>query len=973
MDMRVENLNTSRKIFRTKVLALLFVISGLAFAAATFYPNAQPWGYVAPPVLSGSNFGNEDVYAYTPWFEDGTFRGDLIAFPVGANGAVSLLSPKWRAAAVLAEQNYLSGRNIATTDGAGTATPFLFDSLTTDQQSMIGSEAKANFIRGDRSNESLSGLRQRSAVLGDIVHSTPAFQGAPVAGYIFDDYLSFAEDNENRGEMVFAGANDGMLHAFDADDGTEVFAYIPSMVVPNLARLAENPYSHYYFVDGFLTVTDAQWDSDWHSVLVGGLGAGGMGYYALDVTDPSAASDTDAASKILWELHPGSTGGGNIGYSYSRASIVRFKKNGMWAAVFGNGYLSADGKASLFVVDIKTGEVIRELVVSDGDDNGLSSPTLIDSDSDGYADTAYAGDLNGNLWKFDLAAEDQNSWNVALSGWPFFTTTSGQAITTAPEVGRHPSEDGLMVYIGTGRLLGSADGTDKTTQAIYGLWDQGTSVSLSSLVQQQLTYVEHSSGIPTRVASNNQPDWETNGGWVTSTEIASASVLDQGERVLQDLQLRDDRISFMSVNPTIASGDNWFIQLDAETGGAPKKIIIDINGDQFLSADDNVDTDGDGDVGNLPVERVVGQYQEFGLASRPVLGALGGSTDSALINHLTAITPFDVDDLGDPGLLGGHFDLDTSSSIYDFSAGVTDGHVHEWDDKYDLTTINYLDFKNTGGDKLYEVDHPAQSVAPNEIFILTVGNTELSPGGVLEVNSTSMSVRDYQAAVERYLSGTLYSGEKFPIYKAGKPTATQAAAGIQELISFKLSFDAYAILSGDLIPTKTGCVKDNDVGANGEYRNGALMVQALDASDIAAGFTYDEDLDEYISGSTSVNGTHGYATSGLYWESTVFWHWDGDCYGQGDWETDYNACIVDHTVDCIGVTEAQAKKAKKKKKKKKKKEDPPVDPPEGEDPPSGSPPPGGSETDPGHNVSSTTVGGSNDTGRLFWKELIPEE
>jgi len=972
MDMRVENLNTSRKIFGTKVLALLFVISGLVFAAATFYPNAQPWGYVAPPVLNGSNLMNNDVYAYTPWFEDGTFRGDMIAFPVRANGTVSLLAPRWRAAAVLAEQNYLSGRNIATTDGAGTATPFLFDSLTADQQSMIGSEKLVDFIRGDRSNESLSGIRVRSAVLGDIVHSAPVFQGAPIAGYVFDDYLSFAEDNENRGEMIFVGANDGMLHAFDADDGTEVFAYIPSMVVPNLARLAEDPYDHYYFVDGFLTIEDAQWDSGWHSVLVGGLGAGGMGYYALDITDPSASSDTDAASKILWELHPGSTGGGNIGYSYSRASIVRLKKDGIWAAVFGNGYLSADGKASLFVVNIKTGEVIRELVVNGGDDNGLSSPTLVDADSDGYADTAYAGDLNGNLWKFDLAAENWDSWNVALSGWAFFTTTSGQAITTAPEVGRHPSEDGLMVYFGTGRLLGSADGTDKTTQAVYGLWDQGTSVSLSSLVRQGLKSASHSSGVPVRVASNNRPDWETNGGWVTPTEIASASVLDQGERVLQDVQLRDGRISFMSVNPTIASGDNWFMQLDAETGGAPEKIIIDTNVDNFLSVGDNVDIDGDGEVGNSPTERVVGQYQEFGLASRPVIGALGGSTDSALINHLTAITPFDVDNSDDPGLLGGHFDLDTSSSIYDFDDGVTDGHVHEWDDKYDLTTVNYMDFKNVGGDKLHEIDQPAKGIAPNTLFILTVGNTELSPGGVLEVNSTSMSVRDYHAAVNRYLTGTLYSEEVFPIYKTGKPSATEADAGVQELISLKLSFDAYAILSGDLIPTVTGCVKDNHAGGNGEYRNGALMLQALDASDIAAGFTYDEDLDQYTSGSTSLNGTHGYATSGLFWESTLFWHWDGDCYGDGDWETDYKACLIDRTVDCIGVTDEQAEKAKKKKKKKKKKEDPPVDPPEGEDPPSDDTPPGG-ETDPGHNVSNTTVGGSNDTGRLFWKELIPEE
>jgi hypothetical protein len=333
-----------------------------------------------------------------------------------------------------------------------------------------------------------------------------------------------------------------------------------------------------------------------------------------------------------------------------------------------------------------------------------------------------------------------------------------------------------------------------------------------------------------------------------------------------------------------------------------------------------------------------------------------------------------VDTGDDPGLLGGHFDLDTSSTFYDFSLGVTDGHVHEWDDKNDLTTIDYLKLAGGNGNPLYELDSPTKGVPKTEPFILTIANTELSPGGVLEINSTSMSVRDYHATVDRYLSGTLLPNEKFPIYKLQKPSAAEAAAGVQKLISFKMSFDSYAILSGDLLPTVTNCVKDNDAGRNGEYRNGALMVQALDASDLAAGFTLDEISGLYVGGSTSVNKEHGYATTGLYWESTVFWHWDYGCYGEDQWEIDYQTCIVDGSVNCFGVSDDEADKAKKKKKKKKCKTDcddePDPDPPSG----GGTPPSGdGGEVDPGHNVSSTTVGGSNDTGRLFWKELIPEE
>jgi hypothetical protein len=844
MDMRIDNVNTSRKMYRAKAVVLSLIFGGIVFAAATFFANTQPWGYVAPPALSGSNFSDNNVYAFTPWFEDYSFRGDLIAFPVGADGSVALLSPRWEASATIQTQHFSTGRNIATTDGANTATPFLFDSLTTDQQTMVGSEDVVNFVRGDQTNESPSGLRVRASVLGDIVHSAPVFLGKPIAGYVFDDYLSFAADNASRAARVFVGANDGMLHAFNADNGSEVFAYVPSMVMHNLIRLADNPYSHYYFVDGFLTVEDAQWGDAWHSVLVGGLGAGGKGYFGIDVTSPSATSDTDAANKILWEFHSGSTGGENVGYSYSRPSIVRLKEDGEWAAVFGNGYLSADGKASLLLVNIQTGELIKELVVNGGADNGLSSPTVIDADGDGHIDAAYAGDLNGNVWKFDLASESSDGWSVDLSGWPLFTALTDQAITTAPEVGRHPTGEGLMVYIGTGRLFSNDDGIDKTTQAVYGLWDNGSSVSLSSLVQQELKAVGHTSGVPTRTVTNNQTDWDTNGGWVTPMEISGASTLDQGERILQDLLLRDGRISFMSVNPTVGTGDNWYMHLDAATGGAPGKTIIDVNVDRLLSVDDNVDTDGDGDVEDTALERVVGQYQEFGLASRPVVGSLSGSQDSALINHLSAINPFNVPNADDPGLLGGHFDLDTNSEIYAFDAGVSEGHSHEWDDKHDLTTIDYLNLPDGGGSPLHEINDPGLGIDPDDLFILTVANTDLSPGGVLEINSTSMGVRDYHDTLDRYLADRLRGNEVFPTFKLNPPTATEAAAGVRQLTSLKLSFDAYAILSGDLIPTRTNCMKDNNAGANGEYRNGALMLQALNANDVSAGFTLDEDIDQ---------------------------------------------------------------------------------------------------------------------------------
>jgi hypothetical protein len=242
-----------------------------------------------------------------------------------------------------------------------------------------------------------------------------------------------------------------------------------------------------------------------------------------------------------------------------------------------------------------------------------------------------------------------------------------------------------------------------------------------------------------------------------------------------------------------------------------------------------------------------------------------------------------------------------------------------------------------------------------------VANNDLSPGGVLEINGSSISVGAYRGLLDRYLSGTLGPGETFPLYKRQPPTVSEAANGVVQLSSFKLSFDAFAIISGDIIPTVTGCVRGNDQGALGEYRNGALMIQALDASDVSGGFVFDAATQRYIAGSTQLHSTLGYAMDGLLWESTVFWHWDGPCYGTPDWAPLYDSCVVQGMGGCTKGSKEQQEKTKKKKKKK--------------DDDGGSPPDVDLPTpsDPGHTVTNTTVGGNNDVGRLFWRELIPEE
>ncbi len=953
---------------------VLSFAGGAAIAAALFVANSQPWGYIAPAALSSTDFSHGDVVAYTPWFEDRTFRGDLVAFPVDPSTATQSLTPVWRAAAVLDSQNFLTGRRIVTTDGFGNAMPFNLPELTAGQQLSIGSEAMLNFIRGDRSNESSSGLRVRNSVLGDIVHSTPVYVGKPSAGYNDEKYLSFASSNAGRDPQVYVGANDGMLHAFDAKTGTEVFAFIPSTIISNLTKLAAQPYKHQYFVDGFITVEDAFFADAWHTTLVSGLGAGGKGFFALDISVPGATTEAEAASKVLWEFHGSSSGAGNLGYGYSRPSIVSLA-NDSWAAVVGNGYLSSTGVASLYVLDAGSGSVIREIVVPDMDANGLSSPTMIDSNTDGIVDTAYAGDLNGNLWKFDLSSPSPAAWSVAYSGQPLFRTavsgTVRQPITTAPEVGRHPA-GGVLVYVGTGRLLSPADGVDKSEQAVYGIWDNnwgtGVPIDLSQLLRQKLIGQFHSSGKATRTATAHVPDWGTHRGWVTPTVIVGATSLDQGERVIQDLILRDGRVSFITINPTIPTGENWFIQLDSINGGGPGKVIVDVNSDLLLDIMDNVDGNGDGVIKDARVDRVIGEYQEFGLASRPIIGILDTDRDTALINHLIAISPNETIYADDPGLLGGHFDLDTASAIYPFGGGTTDAHVHQWDDKNDLTTIDYLDI--AGDEELTEINHAALGIGPDDVFMLTVANNALSPGGVLEINGTSLTVGDYRGLVDRYLAGLLLPGETFPLYKLSAPTATEAANGVIELGSLKLSFDAFAILSGDLVPTSTGCVRANDPGALGEYRNGALLLQALDGNSVSGGFVYDSETQRYVSGSTAIHSSLGYATDGLLWESTVFWHWDGGCYGDQDWDDLYESCVIQGGGECIRGS--KEKKDKGKKKKKKGGDDGHGDP--GSTDSSGVPVqtlPDGS-INPVHTLTKTTIGGSNDAGRIFWREMIPQ-
>ena len=272
-------------------------------------------------------------------------------------------------------------------------------------------EKRVNMIRGvDVADPA---IRKPAKKLGDLINSDPEFVSAPRFFFNFDNYQDFFNNKKTRRSMVYIGGNDGMLHAFDAVTGEERFNYLPAAVMPRLNQLTDPVYSHRFFVDGSPAYSDAQIGGSWRSILAGGLRSGGQAIYALDITDP----DSFDASDVLWEFSDADDP--DLGYTFGKPTIVRMN-NDKWAVVFGNGYnntkadgnVSSDGDAVLYIMFIEDGmdgiqaSDFIKIKTNSGtltDPNGLGPVGVADIDGDSKADALYAGDLQGNLWKFDVS------------------------------------------------------------------------------------------------------------------------------------------------------------------------------------------------------------------------------------------------------------------------------------------------------------------------------------------------------------------------------------------------------------------------------------------------------------------------------------------------------------------------------------------------------------------------------------------
>jgi len=464
-------------------------------------------------------------------------------------------------------------------------------------------------------------VHTRGSKLGDIVHSSPLLAG----------------------NVLYAGSNNGMLHAFDVDTGDEIFAYVPRLVFESLDKLTvENPnYAHTYFVDQSPYIANVGGSS----LLVNTLGKGGKGVYCLDVTD-IANAELKANSIFKWE-YPDSTDPDNspdpdMGYGFSMAFIV--DSNAGPVVIFGNGYDSTNESAVLFILNPADGSVLAKIDTLQGspgpggDCNGLSNPALIDIDMDQKVDFAYAGDLLGNMWKFDLRDSDVNNWVIAYndgSPQPLFQAKNAlghrQPITMKPDVMRHciANRFGYMVLFGTGRHLGNADFADNSVQTLYGIWDwqdaweaaglTGLDKNLGSFTPtRMLSNLDGNAAMPTnaqnvtlleqtqvffgwefgeqfRVISDNTALWYSPGNDVNYTGITSHAgwyfdLPANSERAFKDVLIYGGvNIAITSIpsdSPCSAGGDSILHAMDACTGARLNDPFYDANNDGVVDSDD---------------------------------------------------------------------------------------------------------------------------------------------------------------------------------------------------------------------------------------------------------------------------------------------------------------------------------------------------------------------------------------------------
>ena len=425
-------------------------------------------------------------------------------------------------------------------------------------------------------------------------------------------FTTFQTSIATRTPMVYQAANDGMLHAFDAANGAERWAYVPSGALAHFPPLAAPLYTHRFIVDGTPAVGDVNFGGAWHTVLVGGLRGGGAGYYALDITSPAAASETDVAAKVLWEFPNAGTPlavRNNLGLSFGKPVLVETVGSG-WVVLVTSGYnnTTGDGRGHLFVLNVADGSVIADLVTSAGSPTSPSGLAQISAFTDNarasaVAKYAYGGDLQGNLWRFDLSGSSPATWSVGQLAVLRDGSGNLQPVAAAPELGNMDGKP--LVSVGTGKLLGDSDVTDMSVQSVYTILDNGTALGDprgGTLVRRTAVVT----GNGNRTVTGDPIDWSTKRGWYLDLPGA-------GERANTDPSIAFGALVFTTNEPSPleCSSKNYIYALDEKQG--------------VQEPDRNFDT-----VTGLPW---AGMFLGTTIASRPVLISLPSGKVDALVHR----------------------------------------------------------------------------------------------------------------------------------------------------------------------------------------------------------------------------------------------------------------------------------------------------------------------------------------------------
>lgn len=574
-----------------------------------------------PNILTGDNVTFGSLYDPSSW------SGDLIAYDVNLTTGAVTPSSMWgmqpppngarphTAASKLNVRGLVASdtRLITTFNGGGV--PFQWASLSASQQSLLNTvvlpapdgQTVLQFLRGWRGREVGNSncvgnvlapclYRQRANLLGDIVNAEAVVVGKALWHYEDPGYTTFRTYADTRAKTIYQGANDGMLHAFDAATGDERWAYIPSFVIKNLKNLTTaGGFVHKAFVDATPMLADIDFNfvtgaappaaPNWQSILVGGLGKGGTGYYALNVTDGTATTESAVASKVLWEFTDP-----DMGYTYGKPVAVKTRATGEgWVVLLPSGYnnvpaanggppgsTTGDGKGHLYILNARTGALIKKINIPDTgtvtNPSGFAhiSVYVNNTDTDNTAEFAYGGDLNGHVWRVDLSGATVASWVVDSLPMAKLKDSLGgaQPITVIPELGEAKSRSSSryrMVFIGTGKYYGISDIVTTQQQTMYGLKDAGmgspTIDGRATLVGQTLT----TSGV-TRQASSNPVNLSTTNGWYLDLPVTR-------ERANTDPSLQFGVLAFTSNIPSddacsLYGGSSWVNYLDYRTGGA---------------------------------------------------------------------------------------------------------------------------------------------------------------------------------------------------------------------------------------------------------------------------------------------------------------------------------------------------------------------------------------------------------------------